>query len=572
LDIEGEDLPALMRLAGLDDMAAQIRSASSARFSLSAKLDADAEAGTAQVSNLQAQVLGVKVQGDVNATATQTDNPALNGQISLAGESLGDLLAVVGQAALAENLKSLNAEVKFSGTQQQFKLEPINATATFAGKQLPQGPVDIALIATATANMANETLSIPSLAVKGMGLDVQATVDAKAILSTPQYSGNLKVAAFNLRQLMQQLALDIPDTSDDKTLTKVAVDTQYAGTTNSINLSNLVLQLDETTAKGNFGIIDLARQAVRMNLTVDKINADRYLPPATEAPATPETAAAGAAGLPLETLRALDIQGTLAIGELIISKAKLSDIKLNLNAKDGDIALAPASANVYSGKYQGAVNLNAKKDTPLVNIDSALTGININALLSDLRGEPSKLSGTADLQAKLDARGADADAFKRTLGGNVAFVVNDGSFKGVNIGHMLRQAGAVLEGGSLQAVPKEESTDFSELTGTLNIKDGLINNDDLAMKSPAIRLDGKGMANLVSEQVDYVLNASVAKTAEGQGGRELKAVGGYTVPVRCKGTFADPGCKPDLAGLAKARLQKELDKKSDGATKKVEEK
>jgi AsmA protein len=110
------------------------------------------------------------------------------------------------------------------------------------------------------------------------------------------------------------------------------------------------------------------------------------------------------------------------------------------------------------------------------------------------------------------------------------------------------------------------------LTGTLKIENGVVTNDDLSAKSPAIRVAGAGQANLVTELVDYKIEASVAKTTKGQGGEELTEVGGYTVPVHCQGTFAEPGCTPDFGGLAKAAAQKKLEERKQEIVEKAEEK
>ena len=574
IQVAGDNLPALLKAAGKPELAAKIAD-DAAEFALDASFDADTDAGTAKLSDLEGRVLGVDISGNLNATNTNTDNPGISGQLDIAGEDLASLLAVAGQEPLAKNLKSLQASANLSGTRQSLKLEPVKARATVAGDALPEGPVDIKLDATAAANLAQETLDIPQLTIQGLGLDVQGGMKATGIMSQPGYSGSLKVAPFNLRKLMQQLALEVPETADKKVLTKVAVDTQFSGTTNSISLSKLTLALDETTASGNLAVADIKKQALRFDLNVDKLNADRYLPPPAEgeaAAATPETAAAGAATqLPLETLRALNIKGELKVGQLVISKAQLSNVRVTINADNGVIAIAPATAKLYKGSYQGAVNLNATGKQPVLDFDTRLTDVDIEPLLKDMTGE-AKLTGIGNINAKLTATGAAVETMKKTLNGKADLLFRDGAYKGVNLGAILRKADAILEGRSLKEVSEEEKTDFSEMTATLNITDGIVKNNDLSAKSPAIRVSGKGEANLVTENVDYTVNASVAKTAKGQGGEALDSVGGYTVPVRCKGTFAKPGCKPDFEGLVKAKVDKEIDKQTDKVKEKAKEK
>ncbi|MDZ7734812.1 MAG: AsmA family protein [Gammaproteobacteria bacterium] len=181
IQIAGDNLPALLRAAGKPELADKIQD-DAAKFALNASFDADTDAGTARVSDLEARILGVDLSGDLNATNTNTDNPGINGRLDIAGDDLGSLLAVAGQEPLAQNLKSLKASASLSGTRQSLKLEPLEAEATVAGDALPEGPVDIKLNATADANLAEETLRIPKLSVQGLGLDVQGNVNASGII------------------------------------------------------------------------------------------------------------------------------------------------------------------------------------------------------------------------------------------------------------------------------------------------------------------------------------------------------------------------------------------------------
>jgi AsmA protein len=85
-----------------------------------------------------------------------------------------------------------------------------------------------------------------------------------------------------------------------------------------------------------------------------------------------------------------------------------------------------------------------------------------------------------------------------------------------------------------------------------------------------LRIEGEGSANLVTEQLDYILNTTIVATAEGQGGKELEDLKGLTVPIRISGTFSDPKYRPDLASIAKARAKKELEKQQEKLKSKAE--
>lgn len=115
------------------------------------------------------------------------------------------------------------------------------------------------------------------------------------------------------------------------------------------------------------------------------------------------------------------------------------------------------------------------------------------------------------------------------------------------------------QGDSTQQAKAGEKTDFSELTASLKIANGVAHNDDLALKSPFLRLAGVGDIDIGQGQMNYLAKASVVGSAEGQGGKGVDQLKGLTVPVRVSGPFDGLSYKLELASMvgdaAKARLE-----------------
>ncbi|RPH62238.1 MAG: AsmA family protein, partial [Burkholderiales bacterium] len=109
-----------------------------------------------------------------------------------------------------------------------------------------------------------------------------------------------------------------------------------------------------------------------------------------------------------------------------------------------------------------------------------------------------------------------------------------------------------------QAASGSEQTAFSSLAASFAIRDGVAHNDDLDLRSPLLRVGGSGRIDLVGESIDYVARVSVVGTLSGQGGAELAALRGVTVPVQLSGPFASPSYRVDLAGLAIDTARQEL--------------
>ena len=549
-----------------------------AEIALEVALDLDLAADTAKLDGLEMRALGIEAQGDVTATRISSALPALDGKLLLQAPKLSATLESLGQAAAAATLAGLSLDTRFKGTTQVLSLDPLALKVMVAGGTLTTGPAPLDVSTRADVDLAKGTVALDRFSARGLGLEVSGGIRAEQVLATPRFNGTLKVGAFSPRDLMQELGMGPPVTADPKVLTRLSGDFSFTGSTSGVNLDPLALRLDDTAVQGSLGMPDLKKQALRFKLVVNALDLDRYLRPKPAGQgvkaATPGAAAGAAAKLPVDMLRALDVQGSLGVGKLKASNLKLQNVVLNIDARDGNLRMSPLGAALYGGQYQGNVGLDVRGQEPRVSLDESLSGVQIEPLLADLRGE-AKLKGRADLKARLTATGADGDRMKKTLSGGGTFTVRDGAYKGVNLGLLARQGKVLLDtarGKGKQSVEGSTQTDFSELSGTFKVDGGVVRNDDLAMKAPLLRLAGQGTADLASERIDYTLNASLVETSKGQEGKDRENVDGITVPIRVTGTFDEPQFVPDLAAVAKQRTQVEIDKQKKKLEGKVEEK
>ncbi len=526
---------------------------------------------TLNLSSLSIKGLGASVDGNINASNIMSSIPLLNGQLNINATDVPALMAALGQDASAMPLKSLTANTKLTSTADTMKVENLTAKAVLAGDQIPNSPVDVTLNTTADLNLKTETLNVQSFTIKGMGLDVQGALNGTQIVKNPNFNGNLKIAQFNLRQMMEQMKIEVPVTSDPKVLSTFGLNTNISATKDSVSLKGFAIKLDDTNITGDLSVVNFENPAPTFNINIDAINADRYMAPKAEGEPVAEASSEATGEVPMESLRKLKAKGSLNIGSLIISNAKLKNVKFGLDAKGGKIKLNPLSANLYKGSYNGAVNLDATGSQPAVNVSSALNGVQVAPLLTDLTGD-SKIDGTLIGDIKINAVGADANAIKKTLNGTTDLKFTNGALLGVNIAKIIREGKAKLTGQTLPPGDEPVKTDFSELSASTSIKNGLVTNPDFLMKSPFIRVTGKGTANLVSEVIDYSVVATIVGSGKGQGGKDLADLQGIDIPVKVSGTFSNMKYRPDLGGVAKAKLDKELDKQKEKLQEKATEK
>ena len=465
----------------------------------------------------------------------------------------------------------LSAKVSLSEDRQMLSLAQAVFTTDLKGDGLPGGALASRVGFDAKVDLDKGELQVPNLVAELLGLKLQADVTGKQLFDSPAINAGVKVDPFSPRKLIEALGQPVPETADTKALGQAQASLKLAATADSARVSDLHVQLDESNLTGSAGVSQFAKPALRFDLALDGIDADRYLPPPSDAPPPPVTptaaVAAGAEMFPVETLRALNVDGNLKVGRLKVSQLTTTDVVMKLVAKGGQIRVHPASARLYQGSYAGNLGLDVRGAQPKISMDEQLTDIQIGPLLKDLQGK-DVLTGTTRARATLNASGQTPEALKQSLNGTMNFAFTNGAVKGVNLAGMIRRAAAQIKGKPAPADEGPEQTDFSELAGSATVTGGVISNRDLEAKSPLLRVHGEGQVDLNRESLDYLLTAKVVGSLEGQGGKELDELSGVPIPVQISGTFAKPkyqvrldkALKESAEQKVKEKLQKKLEK------------
>ena len=582
LKASGPDLPSMLAVAAqfqadgkaLTDMAKSLAKEKAKGFKVEANFDIDLKSGRISLPKLSADLIGLEIRGNMKGEDVDFEegDGTLDGRLSVEGKNLGPLLRSVGQADLAKSMHSVKIDAGVKGSLSDLILSPLTLTTTVAGAGVKK-PVELRVAAgSARANLDKETLVLDDLSVTGLGLNVKANVDAEKIMSEPTFEGKLDVPAFNLKQLLARLNKPVPKTADPSALTRLGLKTRFSGTTGSIKLDGLEIALDETTIQGNVNVANFEGPDLTFAIGVDQINADRYLEPTSKGrsrPVTPEAAAAGAASeLPVEMLRALKIKGDLLIGDLVLSGAKMKNIKFSIRADGGKIRLSPLGAELYQGTYGGVIDLDATGKQPLLVLKTNLKNVSVEPLIKNTVGN-DMLSGIVSFNAALKAVGGDGDRIKKSLNGTAQFGTTNGVFRGVDAVAVLRAVEQIIECKCPVSVPKGGETRFNTLAGTLTAKNGVIRNEDLVLSGDGFTITGKGMlANLHNNTLKYNLELAVSEARKGVDGGNYN-LGGYSVPIKCRGAIENPSCLPDFGSIikqvAKSAITKEIGKKLQDA-------
>jgi AsmA protein len=483
-----------------------------------------------------------------------------------------------GTATLTEGGRTITVNLAapaFDGSPQAFKLPALTLAATVKGDALD---VKANISGALAGDIDKLLLTSPQLTLALSG--TQGGRPLSGSMTTP-LSADLQAMHIALPKIAAGFTLPNPGGGMLALKAGGNADLQLGKHTLSAGLKGSV---DESAFDAKFGMSSFSPAAYTFDVGVDKIDLDRYRSKPAAGTATKsakaDNGAAASAGksadkpIDLSALKNLQANGNVRIGALKVSGIHASNVRFGVHAAGGRLAVDPLSASLYGGTANGA--LSAAATTPArFTLRQTLSGISIGPLLKDAIGK-QPIEGRGNVTLDVATSGAGFAQIKKDLSGSARIALHDGAVHGVNIAQIVRSAKARIgelrgqEAAQTGTASADEKTDFSEMSGSFRIANGIAHNDDLNVKSPLVRVGGAGDVDIGAERIDYLAQVTVVSSLQGQGGPELQALKGLTVPVRLSGPFTAIGWRVDFAGIASALAKQKLDEKKEEVKSKAQ--
>jgi AsmA protein len=477
-----------------------------------------------------------------------------------------------GTLALTEAQRTLRLRFEapaFEGSPRAFRLPQLTLDAEAKGGELD---AKAKLAGAIAGDIDKLQFSSPQLTLALDGRQGKQAIAGN--LSTP-LNADLKAQTLTLPNIVA--AFTLPNPGGGTLQLKAGGNAQaHLGKQNA--LLNLKGSVDESNFDAKLGLAKFSPRAYTFDITFDKLDLDRYRArPAAGKSEDRQSPAAKAEDKPLDlsALKDLRANGSMRIGALKAADIRLSNLRFDLHAAGGRLAIEPLSASLYGGSVAGALGVHAANPAQFA-VRQTLSNVQVGALLKDALGKQPMIEGRGNIKLDVTAAGGSFERIKRGLNGSARIELRDGAVHGINIAQVVRNAKARI--GELRGdapaqsgtAGAQEKTDFSELNGSFKIANGVAHNDDLDVKSPLLRIGGAGDIDLGAQRLDYLANVTIVSTLQGQGGPELQALKGLTVPVRLTGPFSAIGWHIDFAGIARGLAQKKLDEKKEEVRSKAQ--
>lgn len=388
-------------------------------------------------------------------------------------------------------------------------------------------------------------------------LDVDRYVKASATPAAETKSSDKPLDLSALKALNADGSLRIGNLKYGKTkASNIRIDLKADG--QKLSLNPLAAKVDDSQVNANIGITRFNDPIYSFNVNIDKLDADRYITKSDK----PAAKTSGDTPIDLSALKKLNASGEAKIGWLKLANVKTQNVNIGLKAADGIATLSPFSANLYQGSMSGLLKVDARA-TPSIAFQQDMKGIAIGPLLVDAINN-NMLEGKGTLNVDVTTSGNSVNALKKALAGKAAVNLVDGAVKGIDIAGTLRDVQSkvnIFKDKSSIGADQSKKTDFSELTASFDIKNGVAHNEDLAMKAPILRLgkgDSRGDIDIGNETINYIAKPTVVKSLKGQGGADLDALAGFSIPVKITGTFSSPKYGMDFAAIGAAVAKSNL--------------
>jgi AsmA protein len=382
----------------------------------------------------------------------------------------------------------------------------MSAKALLPGTEM--GKVTIAMVADSTINLQTQTARLSKARLSAFGLVAGGTFDIENIFSVPVIQGPIKVKTFEMATLAKHLKFDMPQMANVQSLNQISLKALFKTDFDTVQLDDIAAKVDASRVQGFVHIKAKSQPEVRYELNADKINLDDYRLAGNKADKDKLP-------LPLDFIRAADLEGVLDIETAMLDEIELKQLHIASNIENGILKINPITMLVSDAKVKAALQLDAR-ETPAVILTAEVRQVDasdsINPLLNNMMGDQAPtLKGLVNANANLNATGSSVAALKTSAKGTVQLAMDEATVTGIDFDHASqavvvdyaeRNDFKVSRTFNAEYVP-DSATEFNRLSASFKLSKGRLVNKDLLMESDKVNVTGSGSIDFINAKLDY---------------------------------------------------------------------
>ena len=492
------------------------------KLALATRFDANMTTGRAALRDLKLSVFGATIDGELEAIPGERGNT-------------------------------------FRGTVKTSRFAPDKFAKAFARMLSDRvDPAELGMVRIETRfvfDSAADSVTVAPFQAELFGLSGSGELVGRNLSSAAAWSGQAKIAQFAPQDLLRRFGLPPQPTSDPQAFTRASIDTHFEVDAKQSRFRDIVLALDDSKITGEFTVEGFDKPRYVFALAVDRVDADRYLPPkARDAQAGEATA--GDIELPQNNTMRLD--GTMQIGDLRLAGMRFADVASRIVIGDGNAKLEGARARLYGGDFSGNFTVHAAGNEPGLFLDGRASNLQLTPLIEALTGEPANFSGSGNFELDLAGNGRTVIQNVQSAAGKVNFAIRDGAVKGFNLGRTLCAAYNATQSAPPPRGEQPNATQYKVIQGTATVTAGTASSTDLIASTSFMDIMGHGTLGLVEQRLDYDFDAKLTGKIAIPGCETLDGQIGEQIPFVIRGTVTQPDIKPDFSKLVQRAIRERL--------------
>ncbi|MBC7769565.1 MAG: AsmA family protein [Phycisphaerales bacterium] len=206
------------------------------------------------------------------------------------------------------------------------------------------------------------------------------------------------------------------------------------------------------------------------------------------------------ATLDISRVRNMDARVTYRAARVRSERVPLRGLALDISLDQGLLRLDPITLDLRQGRISGAVAINAREETPQVDVDVRLTGARLESIIAFSGASP--VTGSLLGRARLSGRGASVREAAANANGDVTLVTPRGEIReafaeltGIN----------VTRGLGLLLTNDRSKIDIRCGVASFTVRNGIMNARSMVFDTETVLIRGGGTISLDNETMDLRL-------------------------------------------------------------------
>ena len=345
---------------------------------------------------------------------------------------------------------------------------------------------------------------------------------------TLKVTGNLAADTSSLRQTLRWMRQKpLPGGGFERFAIKAQ--TNIVGGT--IALSAVNMEVDGNGVEGVLTFATDGRRTLQGTLAADALDLRPYFSAMQLMSASKKQWSEGPVSL--DGLTGVDVDLRLSAATIQLGDSKLGRSAVAANLRGGNLVLTIGESQSFGGLIKGAITLADLETRMDVKTQLQFTNVDLGLCLGQVFGI-NRLEGKGNVALALEGSGDSVMAVTRTLAGSATITGTNGALAGINVEQLLRRLERrPLSGGNEL---RSGRTPYDRIAIALNVANGTVSVQDVAIEGPAMKLAVAGTASIPTRALDLAGTATLLAPTTG---------GGFDLPFIVQGSWDDPVVLPD---------------------------